>query len=55
MTKEVYICKKCNKEISKERHEKAIKENWLPLCEKCDPEMRENFKKWYPLFQKFKF
>lgn len=53
--KEVFFCKRCGKEISKEKHDSAIKSNWLPLCDFCDKEMKEKFKEWYPLFEKFKF
>jgi NAD-dependent SIR2 family protein deacetylase len=51
----MFICKKCKIEISKERHDKAIAERWLPLCEDCDGEIKEKFKKWYSLFQNMKF
>ncbi len=53
-SKQFFYCKRCNCEISKEEHDKAMKIKFLPLCKKCEPEMREKFEKWYPIFQKFK-
>lgn len=53
MTK--YFCKNCGLEITKEKNDEAIKSNWLPLCEKCDPEIKKKFEEWKPIFDKFKF
>lgn len=50
--KEKFFCKRCQKEITKEQHDDAIKARWLPLCSECEPEIKEKFKKWYPQFQK---
>jgi len=48
---QVYCCKNCGIAISKEKHEKAMEIKWLPLCDNCEPEITEKFKKWAPLFQ----
>lgn len=53
--KEIYHCKKCGVEITVERHNKAVADKWIPLCEECDPEIREKFKQWYPKFTEFQF
>lgn len=52
---EVSFCRRCRAEISKEREQEAIKANWIPLCEKCDPELRKKFEKWYKKFLEMKF
>lgn len=50
-----FFCKHCGVEISKESNDKAISENWLPLCDKCDSEIKQKFLEWKPIFDKFKF
>jgi NAD-dependent SIR2 family protein deacetylase len=47
-------CRRCGKEISEEQEQESIKKHWIPLCSDCEPEIKEKFKKWHPLFQKFK-
>lgn len=51
----IFFCKNCGIEISKEKNDEAIENKFLPLCEKCEPEIKEKFLKWSPIFQKFKF
>jgi hypothetical protein len=51
---ELCFCLRCHAKIAKIKHDEAIKKNWIPLCEKCEPEIQEKIKKWQPLFQKFK-
>ena len=49
---EMFFCRQCHIEISKEKEESAIKARWIPLCEKCEPEIKEKFKKFYELWPK---
>jgi len=51
---ERFFCRRCHAIITKEENDKAIKNKWIPLCKKCDPEIREKFEKWYPKFQQMK-
>jgi NAD-dependent SIR2 family protein deacetylase len=47
-------CKRCGVALSVEKWDNALKAHWLPLCDKCEPEMKEKFKQWYPIFAKLK-
>jgi NAD-dependent SIR2 family protein deacetylase len=47
-------CKRCGVVISQEAWDNAINIHWLPLCDKCDPELKAKFKKWSPIFQQLK-
>lgn len=51
---EVPACKHCGIAISQEEWDNALKAHFLPLCKKCEPEIKEKFKQWMPIFQKFK-
>jgi len=54
MFKELPNCKHCGIAITQEKWDNAIKVHWLPLCEKCEPELKDKFKKWYPLLEKLR-
>lgn len=51
---EKFHCRRCKAEITKEENDKAIQDNWIPLCWLCGPEVRDKFEKWYPQFKKMK-
>lgn len=53
--KGVFICKKCFAEIGEKKYNQAILDHFIPLCDSCEPLIREKMKKWYPLFQNMKF
>lgn len=53
-TKNKPHCRRCGVAIKQEEEDEAIKKSFLPLCEKCAPEIKEKLLKWQPLFQKFK-
>jgi NAD-dependent SIR2 family protein deacetylase len=50
-----YRCKRCRVEISEKEFKTAEEKKQLPLCKICKPIIDEKLKKWYPIFQKFKF
>ena len=52
---EVPACKNCGVAITQKKWDNALKAHWLPLCEKCEPEIKAKYKEWSPIFQKFKF
>lgn len=51
--KKHFFCKKCGVEIIKERYEAAVAAQWIPLCDVCEPEIREKLKEWEPKFREF--
>lgn len=47
-------CKNCGIAISQEKWDNAIKAHWLPVCEKCAPEIKLKFEAWSPLLAQLK-
>jgi NAD-dependent SIR2 family protein deacetylase len=50
---EKFFCRGCHAEITKEREESALSQHWIPLCEKCDPIIKEKFKIYQETWSKF--
>lgn len=46
-------CRRCGVQITQQKEDEALKNKFIPLCEKCEPEIKEKLKKWTPKFQQF--